>query len=96
MADVIENYYKFEVRAVVRFLQAEGVSQRKLHREIESVYGDKVFSRKEVSVWCNKFKDGRTALNDDPEKNSGRPRTSHTDANFIFVAEKGRSKSQSL
>jgi outer membrane protein assembly factor BamA len=38
-----------------------------------------------VSVWCNKFKDGRKALNDDPQKNTGRPRTSHTDENSVIV-----------
>jgi hypothetical protein len=27
MANVIENYSKFEIHVVVRFLQAEGVSQ---------------------------------------------------------------------
>jgi hypothetical protein len=56
MSTVIENYSKFEVRTVVRFLQAEGVSQSKIHRRLMSVYGQNVFSRKEVSVWCNKIK----------------------------------------
>jgi hypothetical protein len=36
-------------------------------------------------VWCNKFKDGRTALNGDPPKHRGRPRTSHTDENCVIV-----------
>jgi hypothetical protein len=36
-------------------------------------------------MWCNKFKDGRTALNDDPEKQRKGPRTLHTDENYIFV-----------
>jgi hypothetical protein len=31
MADVIENDSKFEVIAVVRFLQAERVSQKEIH-----------------------------------------------------------------
>jgi hypothetical protein len=43
------------------------------------VYGQKVFSRKEVFVWCNISKDVRTALNDDPQTHRGRQRTSHTD-----------------
>jgi hypothetical protein len=50
MAGVIENYSKFEVRAVVRFLQADGVSQSEVHLRLVSVYGQNVFSRKEVSV----------------------------------------------
>jgi hypothetical protein len=47
MAGVIENYSKFEVRSVVRFLQAEGVGQSKSHRRLVNVYGRKVFSLKE-------------------------------------------------
>jgi transposase len=86
MAGVIENYSKFEVRAVVRFLHAEGVSQSEIHHRLVSVYGQNVFSRKEVAVWCNKFKHGQTALNDDdPQKHRGRSRTSHTDENCVIV-----------
>jgi hypothetical protein len=36
-------------------------------------------------VWCNKFKDGRTTLSDNPQKHGGRPRTSHTDENSVIV-----------
>jgi hypothetical protein len=38
-----------------------------------------------VSVWHNKLKNGRTALNHYPEKRRGRPRTSHTDDTCVFV-----------
>jgi hypothetical protein len=38
-----------------------------------------------VSVWCQKFKDGLTALNDDPQKQRGWPRTTHTDENRVIV-----------
>jgi hypothetical protein len=69
MVGVIKIYSKSEVRAVVRFFPAEGVSQSEVHRKLVNV-----FSRKEVSVWCNNFKDGRAALNDDPEKQ----RATHT------------------
>jgi hypothetical protein len=74
MAGVIESYFKFEVRAVVRFLQAERVSQGEIHRRLESVSGQNVSSRKEVFLWGKKFKDGRAALNDDPEKRRGKTR----------------------
>jgi hypothetical protein len=36
-------------------------------------------------VWCQKFKDGQTALNDDPQKHRGRSRTTHTDENRVTV-----------
>jgi ribosomal protein S19E (S16A) len=51
MAYVAENYFKFYVRAVVRLLQAEGVIQSEIRRRSLSVHGQKVVSRKEVSVW---------------------------------------------
>jgi hypothetical protein len=37
MAGVIENYSKFKVRMVVRFLQAGRVSQDQTHHRLESV-----------------------------------------------------------
>lgn len=43
--------------------------------ESECVYNHKVFIQKEVSVCCNKFKDGQKALNDGPQKH--RAMTSH-------------------
>jgi hypothetical protein len=46
MAGVIENYSKFEVRTVVRFLQAGGVSQSEIHRRLVSVYGQNVFGQR--------------------------------------------------
>jgi hypothetical protein len=58
MAGVNGHSCKFEVRAVVRFMQAEGVSQSRIHGRLVSVYGQNVCSRKEASVWCIKFKDG--------------------------------------
>jgi hypothetical protein len=39
MAGVIENYFKFETRAVARLFQAEGVSECEIHRKLVSVYG---------------------------------------------------------
>jgi hypothetical protein len=68
MAGKTQNDSKFEVRAVVKFLQAEGVRRSETHRRSESVCDQNVFIRKGVSVWCNRFKNRRTALNDDPEK----------------------------
>jgi hypothetical protein len=62
MAGMIENYFNFEDHAVVRFLQAEGVSQNKIHSRLLSAYGQNVSSRWRLSVWLNKFKYGRTAL----------------------------------
>jgi hypothetical protein len=43
------------------------VGQDDIHRRLVSVYGQNVVCQMEVSVWCNKLKDGQTELNDDPE-----------------------------
>jgi hypothetical protein len=50
-----------------------------------SVYGQNVFIREEVSVWYNKFKDGRTGLNDNPEEHGGRTKSSRSDENCVIV-----------
>jgi hypothetical protein len=84
MAGVIGNYCKLLFYGVVRFLQAE-VSQNEIHCRLVSAYGQNVFRLKEVFVWCNKFTDGRTELIDDLEEHRGRPRTSHTDENYVIV-----------
>jgi hypothetical protein len=36
-------------------------------------------------VWCNKFKDGQTIVNDDLKKHRSTPRTSHTDENCVII-----------
>jgi hypothetical protein len=64
---------------VVRFLQADGVGRREIHRRLVSVYG-----QTEVSVRSNKFAYGRKALNDDQEKHRDRQRTSNTDNNCLI------------
>jgi hypothetical protein len=57
MAGAIEDYSKFEVGTAVRVLQAEGVTQSEIPHRLVNVCGQKVFSGKEVSLWCNEFKD---------------------------------------
>jgi hypothetical protein len=53
------------------------------------------FSATEVSVWCNKFKDGWTAPSYNPLKHRDRPRPSHNDEHCVIVGGLiGRSKSQ--
>jgi hypothetical protein len=59
------------VHAVIRFLNAKQKSPTEIHKEVVEVYGENVISRKEVSVWCNQFKDGWTSLLD--EERAGRP-----------------------
>ena len=49
-----------EVRAVIRFLHAEGQSAAEIHRRLCRVYDDNVMSDSCVREWCRKFRDGRT------------------------------------
>lgn len=45
-----------------------------------------------VSVWCVRFQDGRKALNDDPEKRSGKARASRTDQNRVQSVKVGEAR----
>jgi hypothetical protein len=67
---LIENPSSVEVRAV---LNAKQKSPTEIHIEVVEVCGENVISRKEVSVWCDQFKEGRTSLFD--EERAGRPTT---------------------
>jgi hypothetical protein len=73
MASVTENYSKFEVPAVVWFLQAEGVSQREIHCRLVSVYGQNVFRQKYMCGAIN-FRMAEWHW-----------MTSHTDENCVIV-----------
>ncbi|GLG97066.1 hypothetical protein R5R35_009330 [Gryllus longicercus] len=66
MATRLETWSKLEVRSVVRFLTAKGLSPTEIHKELVAVYGEAVMSRKQVSVWSNAFKHGRVNLEDKP------------------------------
>jgi beta-phosphoglucomutase-like phosphatase (HAD superfamily) len=48
MSGVIVNYSKFVVRALVRFLQAEGVSLSEIHCRSANGYGHNISRRIEV------------------------------------------------
>jgi hypothetical protein len=56
MAGVIENYSKFEVRPVVRFLQTEGVSQSEIQHRLVSIYGQKFSSERKCLCGATNLK----------------------------------------
>jgi hypothetical protein len=70
---LIENPSSVEVRAVIRFLNAQQKSPTEIHKEVVEANGENVISCKQVSVCCNQFKEGRTLLLD--EQCTGRPTT---------------------
>jgi transposase len=67
----IENPSSVEVRAVIQFLNAKQKSTTEIHKEVVEVYSENMISCKQVSVWCNQFKEGWTSLLD--EEHAGRP-----------------------
>jgi hypothetical protein len=57
---------------------------------VRFIAGYLVFTARKSSVerkclWCNKFKDGRMTLNNDPKKHISKPRTSHTYKTCVIV-----------
>jgi hypothetical protein len=86
MAGAIANYSKVEGRAMVIILQTEKFNQNEVHRKLVNIYGMKDVGQKEVSVSCNEFIDGRSALMM-IQRNGDRPRASHSDENFVIVED---------
>jgi hypothetical protein len=58
-----------------------------INHKLVSVHNQKAFCLKEGTVWCNKFKDVRTALNDDPEKNRGKTKAWHNDGHWVITKD---------
>ena len=65
MDNIIVAPASCKVRAVIRFLHAEGQSAAKIHRRLCRVYGNNVMSDSCVREWCRKFRDGRTDMDDE-------------------------------
>ena len=64
MDNIIAAPASCEVRAVIRFLHAEGQSAAEIRR-LCRVYGDTVMSDNCVRKWRRKFRDGRTDVHDE-------------------------------
>lgn len=73
-----------EVRAVIKFLNAEKVSGAEIHRRLCAVYGEgNVMTKKYVYEWIKLFNAGRTNTHDEPR--SGRPSTAVNDESVACV-----------
>jgi hypothetical protein len=55
------------------------------HRMLKEAFGDNAMSQSKTFLWCKRFKDGRTSVDDD--ERSGRPSTSTTPVNIAKVRE---------
>ncbi|GFT49575.1 HTH_48 domain-containing protein [Trichonephila clavipes] len=71
MLPPIEDPADCEVRAVIRFLCAQGFKSVDIHHQISEVYGENIMSDGMVLKWVRAFKDGRINIHD--EERSGRP-----------------------
>ena len=63
MVAPIQTPAKFEVRPVIRFLNAKGEGPAEIHKQIVAVYGN-VMNRQNVTKWCREFAEGRTDVHD--------------------------------
>lgn len=70
-------------RAIIFFLWKEGVKSSDIVMRLQGVFGDSAESKSTVYRWVDRFKAGRTSLEDDPR--SGRPSSSVTETNIASV-----------
>jgi len=61
----------FEIRSLIRFLNARNVLQSEIRHQICQVYGDNAMSDGMVRKWVRMFNEGRENMND--EARIGRP-----------------------
>jgi hypothetical protein len=71
MFKTIERPADYEIRSVIRFLNARNVNLADIHRQICEVYGENATSDGMVRKWVRQFNEGRKNVHD--EARSGRP-----------------------
>jgi hypothetical protein len=65
MCSEINNAASCEIRSVICFLRAKGMSAAEIHRELcATVYGQNVMSEGTARQRCRMFKNGRTDIHD--------------------------------
>lgn len=76
---------KFEYRAYIKTRALLGISATEITKDLTLVHGDQAPKYRTVAKWTALFKEGRDDLQDDPR--SGRPITTHTEANIERVRQ---------
>jgi histone-lysine N-methyltransferase SETMAR len=71
MAAKLTECSNLEQRAVIRFLQAEGVKTTQIYSRMKAQYGCNCLSKSSCYEWTKAFKEGRVEIQDD--ERSGRP-----------------------
>jgi len=72
-------HFRFFIKAQVLL----GNSNKDIHNDLKTAFGDRAPPYKTVSRWAKRFRDGREDVEDDPR--SGRPITAHTLTNIEIV-----------
>jgi len=78
MAAQLRQCTKSERRAVIGFLDAEGIKTSNIYKGMKEQYGESCLTERKAYEWAELFKNGRTCMDDLPR--SGRPNTSVTEA----------------
>lgn len=68
MDNTIDSPAKCELRSVIRFLQAEGLTAAKIHRRMSQTFYENVMSDSVVSRWYRKFKCGLVDVHDEGDQ----------------------------
>ncbi|UYV84793.1 hypothetical protein LAZ67_X003524 [Cordylochernes scorpioides] len=55
----LEDCTTLEQRAVIRFLNAEGIQTSQICQRMKNIYGESCLSQKNIYKWVNEFKNGR-------------------------------------
>ncbi|UYV77659.1 hypothetical protein LAZ67_15001841 [Cordylochernes scorpioides] len=72
-----------EQRAVIRFLNAEGIQTYQICQRIKNIYGESCLSQKNIYKWVNEFKNGRIICTD--IERPGRPSVTATTSTINAV-----------
>ncbi|KAJ4447820.1 hypothetical protein ANN_09828 [Periplaneta americana] len=81
MEALIPSPAAYEVRSVIKFLNAQSIAPIEIHRQLCQIYGPNIMSKQMVRRWCWQFSEGRQSVHD--EERSGRP--SHINDDHVEV-----------
>jgi hypothetical protein len=77
MFNINENLAAYEIRHVIRFLNANNMKPADTHRQLCEVYGEHAMSDSVVRRWMRHFNEGRE--NEDDYPRSGEPSVVNAD-----------------
>ncbi|UYV67001.1 hypothetical protein LAZ67_4003627 [Cordylochernes scorpioides] len=89
-----------EQRAVIRFLNAEGIQTSQICQRMKNIYGESCLSQKNIYKWVNGFKNGRitcsSGLNIQPQLSGKKtpPPKGHFDSAIRCCPLQGDDKEQ--